>query len=137
MTSDTCVFALPQIAEDFDCEHGKLVTRRTGPDIACDSEQMCNVCKDVYAQFKIAGLAAFEYEDDLTQVPHSIWAKIQYGGLLGLQHTLGMQTEPTRVENIAAVVERALAQYEQLEKIPCQEFVPAMQAHKIKRRRNR
>lgn len=137
MNSDACVFALPQIAEDFGCQHGELVTRRTGPDIACDSEQMCNLCREVYEQFKIAGLAAFEYEDDLTQVPHSIWTKIQYGGLLGLQHKLDMSSESARVENIAAVIELALTQYQDPEKIPCQEFVPAMQAYKIKRRRSR
>lgn len=137
MDKDHCVFALPQIAEDFACQHGELVTRRAGPDIACHSETMCQLCSEVYDQLKVAGLAAFEYEDDLTQVPHSIWAKIQYGGLLGLQNLLGLPSQPSKVENIADVIEQAMQQYQHLEQLPYQDIVPAMQEFRIKRRRAR
>ena len=137
MNNDHCIFALPQITEDFACQHGELVTRRAGPDVACHSETMCRLCSEVYEQFKIAGLAAFEYEDDLTQVPHSVWTKIQYGGLLGLQALLEMPSQPSKVENIAAVIERAVQQYQQLEQLPYQAIVPAMQEFRIKRRRAR
>ena len=137
MVKDHCVFALPQITEDFACQHGELVTRRAGPDVACHSETMCQLCSEVYEQFKVVGLAAFEYEDDLTQVPHSIWSKIQYGGLLGLQNLLGLPSPPAKVENIAAVIEQALQQYQQLEQLPYQDIVPAMQEYRIKRRRAR
>ena len=137
MTSDVCVFALPQISEDFACEYGELVTRRTGPDIACSSMQKCQQCAEVYEQFKAVGLPTFEYEDDLTQVPHGVWTKIQYGGLLGLQRHLGGQSDNTQVDNISAVITQAIHQYGSVELLPYQDLVPAMQAHKIKRRRNR
>lgn len=137
MNNDRCVFALTQVSEDFACRHGELVTRRTGPDIACNSAQMCRVCGEVYEQFKAVGLAAFEYEDDLTQVPHSIWAKIQYGGLLGLQSLLESTPARDKVDDIAALIEQGVQQYERPERLPYQNIVPAMQAYKIKRRRNR
>ena len=137
MRNNRCVFALPQIAEDFSCQYGELVTRRAGPDIACSSDRMCQLCSNLYEQFKIAGLAAFEYEDDLTQVPHSVWVKIQYGGLLGLQNTLDLQAGQTAVANIATLVEQAVQNYECLERLPYQDIVPVMREFRMRRRRKR
>ena len=137
MSNDSCVFALPQISEDFSCEFGELVTRRAGPDIACNSVEMCQLCDSVYTQMKAAGLPAFEYEDDLTQVPHGIWVKIQYGGLLGLQQELNGQQDKDKVDNISAVIQQAIHLYEGVEQLPYPNLVPAMQSYRIKRRRTR
>ena len=63
MIGDACVFALTQVANEFDCELGDLVTRRAGPDIACRSQKHQQQCLCVYEQLKQAGLAEFEYED--------------------------------------------------------------------------
>ena len=137
MSSDTCIFALTQIAQEFGCEHGELVTRRTGPDIACNSESMRIQCECIYEKFKQVGLEEFGYEDDLTQVPHGIWAKIQFGGLLGLQSGLGVQGDNNVVNNIAEITTLAVKQYGGVEQLPYPKIVPAMQAYKLKRRRRR
>ena len=137
MADHRCVFALPQVAEDFACQYGELVTRRAGPDISCQSATTGQLCSQLHEQLKNSGLAAFDYDDDLTQVPHSIWAKIQYGGLLGLQNLLGIQSDHGNVENIAALIEHAQAQFQQLEQLPYPELVPAMQNYRMKRRRKR
>lgn len=137
MNDDSCVFALPQISKDFACEFGELVTRRAGPDIACKSVEMCQLCNSVYEQMKIAGLSAFEYEDDLTQVPHGIWVKIQYGGLLGLQRELSDPADKQKIGNISAVIKQAMHRYEGVEQLPYPDLVPAMQSYRIKRRRTR
>lgn len=137
MNDDRCVFALPQISEDFSCEFGELVTRRAGPDIACNSVKMCQLCNSVYEQMKIAGLSAFEYEDDLTKVPHGIWVKIQYGGLLGLQQEFSGPSDREKVDNISAVIKQAIHKYESVEQLPYLDLVPTMQSYRIKRRRTR
>ena len=137
MTNDACAFAITQIANDFSCEHGELVTRRAGPDIACKEESMCGECRFVHEQLKVVGLADFDYEDDLTQVPHGVWMKIQYGGLQGLQKHVGLVDDLAPVANIAAVIAAANHQFEGLAKIPYQALVPAMHAYKTKRRKAR
>lgn len=137
MKSDACVFAITQIANEFGCVHGELVTRRAGPDIACHSESLCGECRYVHEQLKVVGLAEFEFEDDLTQVPHGVWMKIQYGGLQGLQKMTGLADELAPVKNISAVIEAASQQYQALANVPYQELVPAMRKHKSKRRKAR
>lgn len=137
MKNDACVFAITQIANEFGCAHGELVTRRAGPDIACHSETMCGECRYVHEQLKIVGLAEFEFEDDLTQVPHGVWMKIQYGGLQGLQKIIGLADDLLPVENISAVIASANQQYKGLSNIPYQELVASMRQHKSKRRKAR
>jgi len=137
MKNDACAFAITQIANEFSCVHGELVTRRAGPDIACHSSDMREECRFVHEQLKIVGLADFDFEDDLTQVPHGIWMKIQYGGLQGLQKEVGLTDDLVPVENISAVIMAAHTEYEELSNIPYQSLVPAMRAHKTKRRKSR
>ena len=140
MIGDACVFALTQISNDFGCEYGNLVTRRAGPDIACQSETMQQQCLCVYEQLKCVGLDAFELEDDLMQVPHGVWVKIQFGGLLGLQKQLDPSQQRqgdanNKIDNIASLIKVTQMQYENLEKFPYQTVVSTMQEYKTRRRR--
>jgi hypothetical protein len=134
MIGDACVFALTQISNDFSCEYGDLVTRRAGPDIACRSEQHQQQCSCVYQQLKKAGLAEFDYEDDLGQVPHGVWAKIQFGGLLGL-HGLTNNDGSEEIKNIANTIENVIELYGSLEQIPYKEAIPSMQSYRMRRKR--
>jgi hypothetical protein len=134
MIGDACVFALTQISNEFYCEYGDLVSRRAGPDIACQSEQHQQLCSCVYEQLKQVGLIAFEYEDDLAQVPHGVWAKIQFGGLLGLQR-LVINDGSEKVKNIANTIESAKELYGTLEQIPYSEVIPSMQDYRMRRKK--
>ncbi|MEM7304850.1 MAG: hypothetical protein AAF372_04930 [Pseudomonadota bacterium] len=128
-----CVFALTQISNQFDCDNADLVTRRSGPDISCTSEQMSPKCAEVYEYFKRTGLDAFEFEDDLTQVPHGVWVKIQFGGLLGLHNALPGNQD--RIENISALVKLAEKEFGAIESIPYAEFVKAMKSYNPRKRK--
>ncbi|MFK7795664.1 MAG: hypothetical protein AB8B89_09960 [Gammaproteobacteria bacterium] len=134
MIGDACVFALTQIANEFSCEHGELVTRRAGADIACQSDQHQQQCSCVYEQLKETGLDAFDYEDDLTQVPHGVWVKIQFGGLLGMQKAIKGNAE-SKVENITSVIQMLYANYSQIELFPYKNIVPDMQGYSARKRR--
>lgn len=133
LDDNRCVFALTQVSNQFDCENARLVTRRSGPDIACTSEMMSQKCEQVYNHLKRVGLEEFQYDDDLTQVPHGIWAKIQFGGLLGMQDTLlGSQA---KIDNISALVKLAEEQFGNLESIPFDDFVSAMKNYSARKRK--
>ncbi len=134
MIGDACVFALTQVSNEFDCELGDLVTRRAGPDIACRSPQHQQQCSCVYEQLKQAGLAEFEYEDDLAQVPHGVWAKIQFGGLHGL-HALVANDGPEEIKNITNTIQSVIELYGTLEKIPYNETIQGMQNYRTRRKR--
>tara|TARA_R110002096_G_scaffold322921_2_gene517002 strand:+ start:611 stop:1018 length:408 start_codon:yes stop_codon:yes gene_type:complete len=134
MIGDACVFALTQIANEFSCEHGELVTRRAGPDIACQSARRQKQCSCAYEHLKQAGLNAFEYEDDLMQVPHGVWVKIQFGGLLGLQKALLGKNE-NNVENITSVIQALHTEYSEIESFPYMNIVPDMEQYRVRRRR--
>lgn len=132
--SDGCCFAITQISNEFDCQYGELVTRRAGPDIACQSAMCRQKCLTVYEHMKNTGLDAFDYEDDLTQVPHGVWVKIQFGGLLGLQAEIGLEQANT-IKNIADLIQSAEQSFKQLELIPYDNLVTAMQSYKARRRK--
>ncbi len=132
MIGDACVFALPQISNDFACEYGELVTRRAGPDIACKSAAMQQQCACVYERLKQIGLTEFEFEDDLTQVPHGVWAKIQYGGLLGLD-ALCNNSDKRTLDNIADTIQLVMQQYSELGMLPVEQITTSMKAYRTRR----
>ena len=104
-----CSFSITLITEDFKCEKAQLVTRRAGPDIACSSEQGSRNCKQIYTELKNVGLPAFDAEDDLLKTPASVFTKIQFAGLLGLQKEINDDDSlALKVDNIYQLVELAL-----------------------------
>lgn len=132
-----CSFTATMIKDDFACEKAQLVTRRAGPDIACSSEYGSEQCKKLYAAFKQVGLQAFDAEDDLSKTSHSVFVRIQFGGLLGLANNLDKEHGTTKVDNIFKLVSDALNKYSDIDKIPNQEFVEQMLCFKIKRKKKR
>ncbi len=134
MIGDACIFALTQISNQFDCEYGDLVTRRAGPDIACQSESCRERCLVVYEWLKQIGLEEFEFEDDLTKVPYGVWAKIQFGGLLGLQNLLS-KNDSEKVENITEMIELVEQQFGQLNEVPYRDVLPAMKSYRTRRKK--
>ena len=135
MIGDACPFAITQISNDFACEFGELVTRRAGPDIACHSTAYHPKCVYMHDQFKHVGLDVFDYTDDLGEVPHGIWLKIQYGGLLGLQKELEPNNDQDIITNIVDLVVSAEKAFENIEQLPYQHFTASMQSYRTKRRR--
>ena len=134
--SHKCAFSVTQITGQFACEKGQQVTRRGGPDVACTSEEAHQQCARLFQRMKDVALPAFGVEDDLLSMPHSVLVKIQFGGLLSLQHLLdGSVAVSAEVKNIDGLIGRALKQYGNLEAIPCTAFVEDMTSYKLKRRR--
>ncbi|UCE88647.1 MAG: hypothetical protein JSW10_09965 [Pseudomonadota bacterium] len=131
-----CAFAATLIGHDHGCEHAAAVVRRSGPDIACRDGQAHHLCGLIYDTLKTAALPAFGVEDDLLSMPHSVMAKVQFGGLLGLQQVLdGSATSTGRVENIAQLISHVSARYPDPQLLPLHEIVPTITAVKLRRRR--
>ena len=133
MNDYKCHFVATLIKEDFACEKAQMVTRRAGPDIACACEGASGQCRSLLSVFKVVGLPAFNAKDDLLKTPHSVYSKIQFGGLLALAADIKKLSKIERIENIYQLIEQALKHYEVIDNFPVQEYTKNMVDFKIKR----
>jgi hypothetical protein len=133
-----CPFRRVLLPGDFGCRHAIVVTRREGPDIACDSASTNALCAEVLIQLKQYGLPAFGHVDDLTELPHGVAMKVQMGGLRGLQRLAGVAAaDPKVVADVGGVVTAAVERYGGATAIPYSDVVEDMSAFQLKRRRGR
>ena len=139
MTSNLiCPFGATLVSEDFACRHAEAVIRRGGTEIACRSPGSHARCQEAHLAMKAVALSDQGYEDDLTQVPHSLLVKIQFGGLLGLRRiTTGDGSPDNPVADIDSLVAAAVARYGSPADIPCAGFCADMTGYRLPGRRGR
>lgn len=130
-----CAFSGALIGKQYGCQYALEVTRREGPTIACTSADLYLKCAELMDELKAAALPQFGYEDDLTQMPHSVLMKIQSGGLASLQKYMQGAKSVSEVENIEHLVIEAEQHYGSLRTIPYAELVQDIIDFKLRRRR--
>ncbi|MGB5260848.1 MAG: hypothetical protein WBO34_10040 [Gammaproteobacteria bacterium] len=136
MSDLICPFSATLARDDFACRHAEKIIRRGGAEFACRSSTLHTHCSQLFAALKNAALPAFNVEDDLLQVPHGVLAKIQFGGLLGLQRLVADSPGDT-VEDIAALVEASIAHFGDIDAIPHQQLTGDITGYRLARRRRR
>ena len=110
-----CAFHDPLIADEFGCECGQKVTRRAGPDVACQNDAAHQRCAFYLQRLKDVTLPIFDLPDDPLLVPDSLMKKIQYGGLLGLQTELS-RDQP--ITNIFQLMNQAEQTFGEIQSFP-------------------
>jgi hypothetical protein len=133
-----CAFSQTLTGDQFACAHAEYVVRRGGAEIACRSEKSAAQCSDLLQRLKRDALPAFNVEDDLLSMPHSVAVKIQFGGLLGVQRLVdpGL-ANADRVANIDDLVTRTEQTFGTLDAVPCEQIVADMTNFKTRRRGTR
>ncbi len=131
-----CPFGSTLVTEICHCVHADQVVRRAGAEIICQDEAAYIRCTELFQHLKDVALPAFEVEDDLTTMPHSVLQKIQFGGLLGLQQLVMEQATDT-VADIAGLLDALQTRLGTLDKLPYNEVVSFITEFKLKRRRSR
>ena len=131
-----CPFGAPLTKGDFGCSHAQEVVRRGGSEYDCRSAPDHARCSELFDRLKQASLPAFQVEDDLTSMPHSVQVKIQYGGLLGLERLAGGRP-PGGIEDISTTVSAAKDRYGSLAAIPYTDLVGDITNIKLQRRSRR
>lgn len=132
-----CPFRATIMTRSFGCNHAEEITRREGPDIACNDSEVNEKCNNLFAQLKARALGTMGHEDDLTTLPASVLQKIQFGGLLGLQSQIDSTASSEKVENIVDLVEKAIEQYGGVDNFPFDGCIETIVSYKMKRRRGR
>lgn len=130
-----CPFAAPITSGRAACRFAREVVRRGGSEYDCNEPGAHQRCVDAHAHLKAVGLEAFDVEDDLASMPHSILVKIQSGGLAGLQRLLGEGCGP--IEDIDSLVDRGLQHFGGLDSVPFGQLAFDMTEHKLERRTRR
>ena len=133
MEEHRCPFQVPQIKKDLACSLGVEVTRRDGAAVACQSGSASRHCCELYARLKQVGLEASGMKDDLAKVPQSLYIKVQYGGLLGLQRLLGDTHQD--IVDISSLLTQLHEQYGGIENIPCEQVKADIESHKVRRKK--
>ena len=133
MEEHRCPFQVPQIKRDFACSLGVEVARRDGAAVACQSDSASRHCCELYERLKQVGLEAFGMKDDLAKVPQSLYIKVQYGGLLGLQRLLGDTRQD--IVDISFLLTQLHEQYGGIESIPCEQVKADIESHKVRRKK--
>jgi hypothetical protein len=136
MSDLICPFSATLAKNDFACPHAEQIIRRGGAEFACRSATTHANCVRLFERMKAVALPEFGVEDDLLQVPHGVLAKIQFGGLLGLQRMLNDNPDGT-VADIASLVEAAKTRFAGIEAIPCAQLVGDITRYQLSRRRRR
>jgi len=132
-----CPFAAPLTKGDFGCRHAKEVVRRGGSEIDCRSAADHERCRELFLGLKRAALPAFEVEDDLTTMPHSVLVKIQYGGLLGLQRLIREGAAPDAIEDVSMLVSEVQASFGALPQVPYERLLDDMTSFRLQRKTRR
>lgn len=132
-----CPFRATIMTRTFACTHASEITRREGPDIGCDSEELNSKCIECYTALKTRALPELGYSDDLTETPASVLQKIQFGGLLGLNAATSQSEANESIENISALIGQSYAQYSELDNFPYSQCLQYIKSYKLKRRRGR
>lgn len=138
MPDRICPFSATLARDSFGCEQADSVIRRGGTEFSCRSPDAHARCRAVFERLKSTALTAFDVEDDLTRMPHSVLVKIQFGGLLGLAGiTPGVPPAAGRIGNIEALVTAAVAHFGSPQAIPAGELADDMTAYTLPRRTRR
>lgn len=130
-----CPFSAPLALGRAACSNATEVVRRGGVEHDCAAAPAHARCGALFERLKPVGLSAFGVEDDLTQMPHSVLVKIQAGGLLGLQRSLGQQAD--HIADIDDLVERCCEQAGGVERVAVEPLAAEMTAFQLERRARR
>ena len=133
-----CPFAAPITTARAACRHATEVVRRGGSEYDCADAAAHDRCTALFIGLKRTGLDAFQVEDDLTQMPHSVLVKIQTGGLTGLRWLLEPAADPDApIADVSALVADAAEAYGGVEQVPVAALAEDMRACKLERRGRR
>ena len=120
---------------NFTCPNADEVIRRGGSEYVCLETDSHALCSEVHISCKQAYLDSKGLEDNLLNLPHSTYVKIQLGCVLGLHSALGR--ESTNIENIGMLVVEAIDQYKTIDNLPYALLNESIATYKLPKRGNR
>ena len=120
---------------DFACPNADEVIRLGGSENVCLQPASHKICSDVHDKVKQAYLDSQGLEDDLLNIPHSMYVKIQFGCVLGLHAALGR--EASKIEDIGSLMSDTNNNYKGIDALPFEITNERISMYKLQRRGRR
>lgn len=134
LTGTPCPFEKAIATRTCGCQHAakiQIAEREAMRCTAADDAQY--LCVQLLMLLVENGTFALRQAATPAALPHAKALKIQCGGLLGLQRALDAHETSPRVNNIFALVKRALLRYKDLASLPFAEIVREVSSYSARK----
>ena len=120
---------------NYACPHADEVIRRGGSEYVCVQPGNYERCNEVHSKVKNSYLKSEGLEDDLLSLPHSVFVKIQFGCVLGLQADL--ERDVLKIDDIGALIADAIEHYKSSNFLPFELLNETIATYKLQKRGKR
>ncbi|MDX1697172.1 MAG: hypothetical protein R3308_02750 [Thiohalobacterales bacterium] len=132
-----CVFEKTINSRRGTCERSRRFHLADREGIACTSASGNALCTDMLERLRAKARFALHQTSTGGPLPHNREVKVQTGGMLGLQALLHPERAgATNIDNIIAVIERALEEFGDFDELPYEDIVKAIVSFEGRRRRS-
>lgn len=132
-----CPFSLPLVTGEHACPRGREVTRRGGTEIQCQAPDAWADCQWLSDCLKGIVLARRGLADDLLEVPHGVWARIQHAGPAAVARLTHPAAGDRGVTDLGAVAGAARRRFGQCEALAQTDIGTDIERYPMRRRGRR
>ncbi len=131
-----CPFAKAILTSRYACEKFQRINLAEREAAACTSPQAHAICEQLLELLYLKVRFAIGIVDLAQPIPHAKAMRTQCGGMIGLRELLKVQySEFYEVDNIYALVQIAIENYESLDKLPFADIVNHVRQYKVRGKR--
>ena len=134
MARDHCPFRKTILGGACDCSLAAKTHLPTGCSVTCKDDAAWDRCEALLDHLVGAAQFVLQYVDGTDSLTHGKLMKVQHGGLLGLQQLL-TPDEGGAVNDIHAMLDRAVEVYGSVMSIPVEPLLPCIKAHENRKRK--
>ena len=130
-----CAYEKAILTHQCACSQSKKLLIAEREATHCRSDAAQAQCLAYLEKLKQHARFALKLTGNTKVLPHGKAIKIQVGGLRGLQQVLDPDADPaSRIDDVTALIARALARYEHLDKLPYSTIMQQVAAYQGRRR---
>jgi len=135
MNERFCLFEKGVLSGQCSCSQAEKFYLAEREGVHCKSEEGQLLCDELLQLLKQQARFTLKAPDPTGVLPHSKAMRIQIGGLQGL--SIVVNDKPLPVDDIYALVQRAVQLFDKLELLPFQEIIKQIAAYRGRSRRSR
>ena len=139
LASVRCVFEKALTSHQAKCPLSRHFCLADREGYSCEEISSSSKCRQFLKLLRENSLFALKLKEIDGQLPHNMEIRVQVGGVSGIakmfDHALAEQTGAVKVDDIQAVLKRAVKDYGSLEKLPYSQIIQSVVQYKGRRKR--
>lgn len=104
---------------------------------ACKSSELSAKCRELLEMLRENSRFILKMQQSSNKLPHNMEIRVQVGGLSGIQKLFSPEQQDKKIEDIFALVERAVTAYGSLERLPYNRIVQSISSYQGRKSRKR